>query len=103
MPRGTARRGSGKANAAVAAFISESAVLLRAGLPLDRALGLAIENIEPQALAVQFAPILTEVREGKPLSRVLAAHPELFAAEAVAMCEAGRGEWPLARGARPLG
>ncbi len=89
------KRATGKSNAAVAAFVAESAVLIRAGLPLDRALGLAIDNIEPRKLALHFAPILAEVREGRPLSRVLADHPDLFAPEAVAMCEAGEANGRL--------
>lgn len=82
-------------DAAVGAFVAESAVLLRAGLPLDRALALAIDNIEPRKLAARFTPVLAQVREGQPLSAVLANNRHLFSATAVAMCEAGEANGRL--------
>jgi general secretion pathway protein F len=92
-----ARRGQPKAaaNAAAALMIGELAVLLKAGLPLDRALGLAIGNIEPKSLAQQFAPLLVAVREGQPLSGAFAKAPDLVSPTAVAMTEAGEASGKL--------
>lgn len=86
---------SGAANAAVALLIGELAVLLKAGLPLDRALGLAIGNIEPQKLAERFAPLLLAVREGQPLSGAFAQATDLVSPTAVAMTEAGEASGTL--------
>lgn len=67
----------------------ELAVLLGAGLPLDRALALAIANVDEAAAAQQFAEILGQVREGTPLSQAMRATPLLFPPVAAAMVEAG--------------
>lgn len=67
----------------------ELAVLLGAGLPLDRALALAIANVDEAAAAQQFAEILGQVREGTPLSQAMRANPLLFPPVAAAMVEAG--------------
>jgi general secretion pathway protein F len=90
-------RGQPKAatSAATALMISELAVLLNAGLPLDRALALAIGNIEPASLAEKFAPLLVAVREGLSLSGALVQSPDLVSATAVAMTEAGEASGKL--------
>jgi len=98
MAGGTAAkspRPSAKTSAAGAMMISELAVLLRAGLPLDRALTLAIGNVEPRALAEKFLPLLGEVREGRALSSAFARAPHLMTPTAVAMTEAGEANGKL--------
>ena len=83
-------------NAAVSrALIGELAVLLGAGLPLDRALTLAIGNIEDAAAAEGMAGLLRAVREGAPLSRAMAANPGLFTPAESAMAEAGEANGRL--------
>lgn len=74
---------------AAARLAGELAVLLGAGLPLDRALALAIANVDEAAAAQQFAEILGQVREGTPLSQAMRASPLLFPPVAAAMVEAG--------------
>lgn len=86
---GRTRAPKAKVAAAASLLISELAILLRAGLPLDRALGLAIGNIESKTLGIRFAPLLADVREGRPLSEGFARLPDLFTPTAVAMAEAG--------------
>ena len=88
-------KASAASNAAAALMIGELAVLLRAGLPLDRALALAIGNIEPKSLAAKFAPLLVAVREGQSLSAALAKSHGLVDATAVAMTEAGEASGKL--------
>lgn len=88
-------RVSNKTRAAVTKTISEIAVLLIAGLQLDRALALAIENIELSALREDFAAILKEVKEGVPLSRAMVARGALFPPMASAMAEAGEADGKL--------
>lgn len=91
--RRRAPRGAGRAAAATS--IGELAVLLEAGLQLDRALALAIENVDDKAVAGHLADILSDVREGVPLSRAMAGKPELFSPTAIAMTEAGEANGRL--------
>lgn len=84
-----------KSRAAVIALVGELAVLLNAGLPLDRSLGLAIGNVEDKALAAQLAEMLAEVREGAPLSAAMARRQHLFSPAAAAMAEAGEANGAL--------
>lgn len=78
-----------------ATSIAELAVLIEAGLQLDRALALAIENVEDRAVAAHLADILRDVREGAPLSRAMAQKPGLFTPTAIAMTEAGEANGRL--------
>lgn len=88
-------RASAKSRKAAIALTGELAVLLNAGLPLDRSLGLAIENVEDKAIAAQFAEMLAEVREGTPLSLAMARRPAFFPPAAAAMAEAGEANGAL--------
>jgi general secretion pathway protein F len=92
---GRVRPAGGRARNTVTLLIGDLAVLLGAGLQLDRALGLAIENIEDRGLATEMAALLRAVREGAPLSRAMAARPDLFPAEAIAVTEAGEANGRL--------
>lgn len=88
-------RANGKGRQAAAISVGELAVLLEAGLQLDRALALAVENLEDKNVAIHLADILRDVREGAPLSRAMAQKPELFSPTAVAMAEAGEANGRL--------
>lgn len=91
-----AKKPRAKDRAAAATSIGELAVLLDAGLQLDRALALAVENVEDKAVALHLADILRAVREGAPLSRAMADKPQLFTPVAIAMTEAGEANGRLA-------
>jgi len=91
--KGAARKGRDR-NAA-RALIGELAVLLKAGLPLDRALGLAIGNAEDTRSAEAMGALLRGVREGSPLSQAMAANPALFTPGEAAMAEAGEANGML--------
>lgn len=91
-----ASRANAKSTAAAANVLGELSVLLRAGLPLDRALTLAIGNVEPTSLARLFVPVLEQVREGRALSDALESSPALFGPTAIAMTEAGEASGHLA-------
>ena len=82
-PQGAVKRKQRDRNSA-RALIGELAVLLKAGLPLDRALGLAIGNAED-----------ARSREGSPLSRAMEANPALFTPGEAAMAEAGEANGML--------
>ena len=87
-PNGTTRR-------AVAKLIAELAVLLQAGLSLDRALALAMENIEHAPTRLEVGELLVAVREGASLARAMATRPALFPPMAQAMVEAGEASGRL--------
>lgn len=88
-------KANGKTRAATRRLIGELAVLLNAGLPLDRALALAIENVEDVAARAHFAAMLAEVREGMSLSQAMARRTWLFPPSAQAMAEAGEANGRL--------
>jgi len=97
LPAGTRQRPAARGNqAAVTALLGELAVLLKAGLPLDRALGLATGNIEHAPTAQAMAAVAQMLREGAPLSAAMRAHPALFNAGDAAMAEAGEANGRLA-------
>jgi len=87
-------RPNAKTRAAVTGLVGELAVLLNAGLPLDRSLSLAIGNVQDQFAAGQFAEMLAEVREGIPLSEAMARRA-IFPPAAAAMTEAGEANGQL--------
>lgn len=77
------------------AVIAELAVLLKAGLPLDRALALAVGNIDDPAAAEAMGMLLSAVREGAPISRAMLDNPALFSPGEAAMAEAGEANGKL--------
>jgi general secretion pathway protein F len=89
------RRVDGKTRAAVAKAIGDLAVLLDAGLMLDRALALAIENVEHAPTRAELVEMLASVREGATLSRAMAQRGVLFSDMAQAMAEAGEANGRL--------
>lgn len=90
-----ARRVDGKGRRAVTKTIGELSVLLLAGLQLDRALALTIDNIDHAGVRAAFADLLAAVKTGQPLSRAMASNPAMFPAMARAMAEAGEANGQL--------
>ena len=86
---------NGQSRQAVVNAIGELAVLLEAGLALDRALAVCVENIPHAAVKAGFAKLHARVKEGAPLSRAIAASEGLFPPMASAMCEAGEADGRL--------
>ena len=80
---------------AVANAIGELAVLLDAGLALDRALAVCIQNIPNPALKAAFAVMHERVKEGAPLSQAMIEAKGLFPPMASAMAEAGEANGRL--------
>lgn len=100
IPAGSAAAPSGehisRRNSAISrAVIAELAVLLKAGLPLDRALALAVGNIDDPAAAEAMGMLLSAVREGAPISRAMLDNPALFSPGEAAMAEAGEANGKL--------
>lgn len=88
-------RVDGKARKALTKAISEIAVLLNADLQLDRALALAIENVDHAGVGAALIDLLAAVRQGRPLSQAMTDQPGLFPPMACAMAEAGEANGKL--------
>jgi general secretion pathway protein F len=86
---------NGKMRLATINLTGELAVLLNAGLPLDRSLSLAIANVEDKAIAAQFGELLDEVRTGVPLSQAMNRRQDIFSPASAAMAEAGEANGAL--------
>src|ERR1700741_1376517 len=73
------RAAGGKGNTAtrraLAHAVGERAVLLDAGLPLERALGIAVDNIARPNLKAAFADLREKVKHGATLARAMAERP----------------------------
>lgn len=80
---------------AITRAIGELSVLLKAGIALERAMGLMLDSVEDQALRAELAQMLKAVREGAPLSRTMAQRGHLFPPMAAAMAEAGEADGDL--------
>jgi general secretion pathway protein F len=89
----------GSVNAAtrqgVANALGELAVLLNAGLALDRALSVTIDNCTRPVLRTAFVKMRDRVKEGWPLARAMSESDHLFPAMACAMAEAGEASGKL--------
>ncbi|KSB90045.1 type II secretion system protein [Caulobacter vibrioides] len=76
--------------------VSELSVLLTAGLSLDRALSISVENAADPVLKAALVQLQKQVKEGAPLSRAMAGAGGLFSPMACAMVEAGEADGRLA-------
>ena len=92
---GVAGRGDGRARQAVVNAVGELAVLIDAGLTLDRALAVCVDNIAHPAVKAAFLRIHGRVKEGAALSAAVAEARGLFPPMASAMCEAGEADGRL--------
>jgi general secretion pathway protein F len=80
----------------VANALSELSLLLNAGLSLDRAMQVCVENItRPPALKGVFAKLRDKVRHGSALSRAMMDSDGVFPPMASAMAEAGEASGKL--------
>jgi len=75
--------------AEVGVFTREIAILLEAGLPLDRALEILVTLSENDKVRVLLNQIMEDVRGGDSLSEALAKHDEVFTRFYVSMVKAG--------------
>lgn len=88
-------RSNGQTRQAVINAIGELAVLLEAGLALDRALAVCEDNILNPGVKAAFAKIHARVKEGATLSNAMSEARGLFPPMASAMCEAGEADGRL--------
>lgn len=90
-------RGRGVDGASLALATRQFAVLLEAGLTVEEALSLLIEQVELPALRDDLAAVRAEVRGGQTLARALAGRPRTFDALYRAIVEAGEQAGALAQ------
>lgn len=88
-------RSSAAVRRAMVNAIGELAVLLGAGLALDRALTVCVANTANPTLKAALGEALKKVKEGAPLSRALHEARHLFPPMASAMAEAGEANGRL--------
>ncbi|MBV9692986.1 MAG: type II secretion system F family protein, partial [Alphaproteobacteria bacterium] len=75
--------------------IGELSVLLNAGLALDRALAVVVENITRPPVKTTFAKLRDRVRHGASLARAMTESQGAFSPMAAAMAEAGEASGKL--------
>jgi len=75
--------------------IGELSVLLNAGLALDRALAVSVENITRPVVKAVFAKLRDRVRHGSSLARAMQESNGAFSPMASAMAEAGEASGKL--------
>ena len=75
--------------------IGELSVLLNAGLPLDRALAVCVENLNRPPVKATFMKLRDRVRHGASLARAMTESNGAFSPMAAAMAEAGEASGKL--------
>lgn len=80
----------------VLAMTRELSVLLRAGLPIDRALKVMIDMAAHTHMRSLLEALLASVKEGKGLSQALQAYPQVFGSFYVNMVRSGEASGHLA-------
>jgi general secretion pathway protein F len=93
-PAGAVKR-TGKTRQAITRSIGELAVLLNAGIALERAMTLMLDSVEDAALRSELTTMQKAVKEGAPLSRTMAERAGVFPPMAAAMAEAGEADGKL--------
>lgn len=79
----------------ILSMTSELAVLLRAGLPLDRALKVLIEMAAQPQMDLLLNDILKSVKGGKPLSQALQPYEQVFGSFYINMVRSGEASGHL--------
>ncbi len=77
-------------------FTQEMATLLNAGVPIDRAIGIATELTERPAFRMVIMDVLRVLKGGRTLADSLATHPDYFSNLFVNMVRAGEASGSLA-------
>ena len=90
-----ARQGKPPGRQDILSMTSELAVLLRAGLPLDRALKVLIDMASVPAMQALLQDLLKAVKGGKPLSTGLAPHADVFGNFYINMVRSGEASGQL--------
>jgi general secretion pathway protein F len=78
---------------------TELAVLLRAGLPLDRSLKVLIDMAVVPSMAALLGDVLKSVKDGKALSVALQPYASLFGRFYLSMVRSGEASGEMSNGA----
>ncbi len=81
----------------ILSMTSELAVLLRAGLPLDRALKVLIDMAAQPQMSQLLNELLRAVKGGKPLSQAMQSYQQVFGTFYLSMVRAGEASGQLAQ------
>jgi general secretion pathway protein F len=87
--RGGRRAGASLPGAERALVLRQLATLVRAGLPLEEALGTVAEQATRKGTSAVFSALRASVREGLDLAEAMRNYPRAFSAEVVAAIAAG--------------
>ncbi|MDO3385248.1 type II secretion system F family protein [Gilvimarinus sp. SDUM040013] len=90
-------RGGGFGQKQVLSFTSELAVLLRAGLPIDKALKVLLDMSTHDNVRTVLTGVLNTVKSGKGFSQALAEHPAQFDEFYISMVRSGEASGNLAQ------
>ena len=90
-----AAKGKPPSRQEVLSMTSELAVLLRAGLPLDRALKVLIDMAVQPQMQFLLNDLLKAVKGGKPLSSALQSHEQIFGSFYISMVRSGEASGQL--------
>ncbi len=93
---GSRAGGRGPGRQEILSMTSELSVLLRAGLPLDRALKVLIDMSAQPRMVELLNDLLKAVKGGKPLSQGLESYQETFGTFYVSMVRSGEASGQLA-------
>ncbi len=91
----TVARGKPVKREQVLSMTSELAVLLRAGLPLDRALKVLIDMSANPAMTAILSDLLKDVKGGRALSQALQAHEATFGTLYISLVRSGEASGHL--------
>ncbi|HWM61400.1 MAG TPA: type II secretion system F family protein, partial [Rhizomicrobium sp.] len=83
------------ARKAIPNAISELSVMLGAGLPLDRALGIVVDHVVQPQLRAAFAALRGRVKSGVPLARAMEEAGGFFSPMTCTLAEAGEASGRL--------
>ena len=89
-------RGKGPGRRDILSMTSELSVLLRAGLPLDRALKVLIDMAAQPLMVELLNDLLKAVKSGKSLSQALQPYEEAFGSFYISMVRSGEASGQLA-------
>ena len=94
---GSAEKAAGKppGRQEILSMTTELAVLLRAGLPLDRALKVLIDMAALPSMEAMLNDLLKNVKGGKPLSAALQPHEDIFGSFYISMVKSGEASGQL--------
>ena len=94
-PKSRRRRSATLGSEDVLRFTKELSVLLKAGIPLDRAIKVQLDSAPAETLKDFFSELLSSLKGGKALSASLAGHEKVFGTLYINMIRSGEASGRL--------